>query len=239
MKGSTNGRDPDFVVVGAQRAGTTSLMALLRQHPDVGQLPDRELHFFDFHFSYGPSWYRSHFTGPGVLGESSPYYLFHPDCADRVATTCPHSRVVCVLRDPIERAYSQWQWNRARGREHLQFVDALSEERSRLDRSDGWGRGSAYQDHSYISRGDYRLQLERWKSHIAGDRLVVLDGHQLFAGSREERGRLFSFLDIDPSPLLGRPHLNRSGTSLAKELRDVVEPYFWYDVLEFRDLTHT
>ena len=118
---------PTFIIIGAQRAGTTTLFFYLRSHPDIeGPKPadssvswPKELHFFDEHFAKGVDWYRAFFPlersrararAEGhdlITGEATPYYLFHPLVPERVATTVPDVRLIVLLRDPIERAYSR------------------------------------------------------------------------------------------------------------------------------------
>ena len=137
---------PDYLIVGAQRAGTTTLQKHLFLHPDV-MPPGRVkgVHFFDTNFGRSPLWYRSHFpttrararaehgTGhPVVTGEASPYYLFHPQCASRIADIIPEARIVMLLRDPVARAYSHYLHEERRGFEDLPLEEALAAEPSRL-----------------------------------------------------------------------------------------------------------
>ena len=109
---------PDFLILGAQRCGTTSLYNYLAQHPSVGPLVlEKGAHYFSTNYDKSLAWYRSHFPmkwraaaerrhgRPFVTGEGSPYYLFHPLAAQRVAKTLPHVKLLVMLRDPVERAY--------------------------------------------------------------------------------------------------------------------------------------
>ena len=144
---------PSFLVIGAQRAGTTTLFDQLLLHPDLhgpvggrGEVTwaDKEIHFFDERFLLGPTWYRSFFPltlqrrrarargGDVVAGEATPYYIFHPLVPERVAVTIPDIRLIAVLRDPVERAYSHYQMMRRSKREELSFEDALEAEADRL-----------------------------------------------------------------------------------------------------------
>ncbi|MDQ4004850.1 MAG: sulfotransferase domain-containing protein, partial [Actinomycetota bacterium] len=111
---------PDFVVIGAKRAGTTSLYAYLAEHPDVAPLfPARQrikgVHYFDTNHHRGLRWYRSHMpswirrTGGRLAGEASPYYLAHPLAAERAARTIPDAKLVVLLRNPADRAYSHYR----------------------------------------------------------------------------------------------------------------------------------
>ncbi|HEU4450782.1 MAG TPA: sulfotransferase domain-containing protein [Gaiellaceae bacterium] len=144
---------PSFLVLGAQRAGTTTLFDHLLRHPDVRgphaggdevEWRRKEVHFFDERFWRGLDWYRSFFPlaasrriarlrgGDLVAGEATPYYLFHPLVPERVAKTIPEVGLIALLRDPVERAYSHYQMMRRTGREKLSFAEALAAEEERL-----------------------------------------------------------------------------------------------------------
>jgi hypothetical protein len=143
---------PGFLLIGAQRAGTTTFFDDLLRHPElVGPLGGdavawarKEIHFFDERFGRGTDWYRSFFPlesrrwaarrlGRDMLaGEATPYYLFHPAVPERVAATLPDVRLIALLRDPVARAYSHYEMMRRTGREKLSFEEALAAEEERL-----------------------------------------------------------------------------------------------------------
>ncbi len=137
---------PDYLIIGAQRAGTTSLHRYLIQHPGVRTtLRTKGVHFFDTGYGRGMSWYASRFPTRltawyvarrhGVelrTGEASPYYLFHPHVPGRVAEHLPQVKLIALLRDPVGRAYSHYQHEVARGFETLSFEEAIEAEAARL-----------------------------------------------------------------------------------------------------------
>ena len=136
---------PTFQVVGAQRSGTSSLYEYLVNHPLVGRSSVEEVHFFDSHFLRGLDWYQGHFPtraraalterrhGRAMIGgEATPYYMAHPLAIPRLAQTLPSSRLIVVLRDPVDRAYSHYQHEVALGAETLSFAEALDREDERL-----------------------------------------------------------------------------------------------------------
>jgi len=97
--------------IGAQKSGTTSLHDLLVQHPAIAGANKKEVHFFEWRYQRGVAWYRAQFpyrrlAGKSIAGEASPYYLFHPLCAERIAVCFPHMKLIAVLRDPAARALS-------------------------------------------------------------------------------------------------------------------------------------
>lgn len=113
----TDGRLPDFLVIGAPRSGTTTLHRYLDAHPQVFMAPQKEVHFFDRHHTRGVDWYRRQFAGATpdqTVGEASPTYLADPDARSRMAALVPDAKLVCVLRNPVDRAYSNY-WYLLRG----------------------------------------------------------------------------------------------------------------------------
>jgi hypothetical protein len=215
---------PTFLVIGTQRAGTTALAYYLRRHPDISgpQSVDRtvawgkELHFFDEKFANGPDWYRSFFPleayravlrrfGREIVAcEGTPYYLFHPAVPERVAATLPRSRLLVLLRDPVDRAYSHYQLMRRMGREQLPFADAIAAEEERLagerERllTDPGFRARHHRDHSYVARGLYAEQLERWFDHFPREQLLVLRAEDFRARPADVYTQVLEFVGVRP-----------------------------------------
>ncbi|MGH2726565.1 MAG: sulfotransferase domain-containing protein, partial [Actinomycetota bacterium] len=118
---------PNFLILGAMKAGTTSLAYWLGEHPDVFLAPGKELFFFNVpqRWELGVDWYRSQFAGSEgkiARGEATPGYLGHPQAAERIAATLPDVRLIALLRHPADRAYSQYWHNRATGTETRTFA---------------------------------------------------------------------------------------------------------------------
>jgi hypothetical protein len=206
---------PDFVIIGAQRAGTTYLYESLARHPDIAPALTKEVHFFDVWFGRGLRWYRSFFPlrlarrlhrRPLLAGEASPYYLFHPHAARRAAATQPKLRLIALLRNPVDRAYSHYQHSRRRGAEQLAFDDALAREGERLageqEKLEQDERYISYnhQNYSYQARGIYVDQLARWRSAFPREQLLVVQSEQLYAEPQAEMTRVLAFLGLPPHP---------------------------------------
>ena len=220
---------PDFLIIGAQRAGTTSLFRYLAAHPNV--VPpslNKGIHYFDTqNFGRGPDWYRSHFptdayrawtrrrTGGDVLtGEGSPYYVFHPLGPERIAGVLPEAKLILMLRDPASRAYSQYQHEIARGFETLPFEEALEREEERLageeERmlSDHTYESFGLMHHSYVARGRYAEQIRRWWAWFSADRLLVIDSKRFFADPDAGFQAVLEFLELPPHSLPAYRQLN-------------------------------
>ncbi|MEU0488085.1 sulfotransferase domain-containing protein [Nocardiopsis sp. NPDC006139] len=226
---------PDFLVCGAQRSGTTSLYKSLCQNPAAtGPVLRKGVHYFDTGYHRGASWYRAHFPlrmslrgrPPVRAFESSPYYLFHPLAAERIARDLPWVRVVVILRDPVERAYSAHAHETARGYETEPFARAVDLEESRLAgeeeklAADPAYVSHSHQHHGYIARGRYADQLERMEKHLGRDRMYVADYADLFDGTTRELRLIEDFLGLPPGPdrVPGR-HNARERTGMPAGLR--------------------
>jgi hypothetical protein len=207
--------DPAFLVIGAQRGGTTSLHRYLAQHPMVVPPQVKEVQFFSSPaFLRGPRWYRAHFPlraslerrtgGRGATFEASPYYLFHPMAPERIARALPDARFVVLLRDPVERAYSHYRHSVQRGYETLSFEDAIAAEDDRLAgeadrmRTDPTYDSDPYRAFSYFRRGIYADQIAAWEQHVARERLLVLWSESLYADPAATYARVLAFVGLDP-----------------------------------------
>jgi Sulfotransferase domain len=183
---------PDVVILGAQRAGTTSLFNWLAAHPSVAPSTTKEVHYFDLNYAKGERWYRSHFPLRPVRRmsiEATPYLLFHPLAPGRAAVDLPGStRFVVLLRDPVQRAISHY-WHSCRLQvEHESLEVALCLEHERLAGQEeivlAGGESPAYQNFSYMARGHYAEQLRRWFDVMERGRFLVMASEELFVGGK-------------------------------------------------------
>ncbi|WP_333563673.1 sulfotransferase family protein [Nocardiopsis suaedae] len=236
---------PDFLIAGAQRCGTTTLYKALMQHPQVlGPTLRKGVHFFDTAYGRGTDWYRSRFPmrrsvraaaggAGGVVGESSPYYLFHPLCAERIAADLPEAKVVVMLRDPVERAYSAHSHESARGYETEPFERALDLEDERIAgeeerlAADALARSHHHQHHAYVARGRYIDQLLRLERHVGRERMFVVDAERFFAEPERHFPELEEFLGVRHCPGVVFGHHNaRPRAELPERLRRRLEDAF-------------
>jgi len=187
---------PNFLIIGAMRSGTTSLANYLGSHPEIYVARDKELHFFDYRFDRGLSWYAAKFSQAKrgqAVGEASPTYMYVPECARRIADTLPNVKLLAILRNPVDRAYSHYWLERARTRESMDFESALAAESDRLSGSDRH-RTDHY---SYLDRGRYLKQLEHVTTHVPRERLHVLLFEDLGADPAAAFKSVCRFLDVD------------------------------------------
>ncbi|HSC50186.1 MAG TPA: sulfotransferase domain-containing protein [Gaiellaceae bacterium] len=209
---------PDFLVLGAQKAGTTALYAYLRRHPELTGPSWKEVSFFDRHWVRGVAWYRGNFPNKartrGVLvGEASPSYLFHPLAPERVQEVVPEARLVALVRNPVDRALSHYNHEVALGREPLPFEEALDAEDERLrgevERmlADPGYFSREWWGHTYRARGRYAEQLERWLAAFPQEQLLVVPTDDLAADPGGVYGRVLAFLGVRPHRLDSYPRV--------------------------------
>ncbi|HEY2056253.1 MAG TPA: sulfotransferase domain-containing protein [Solirubrobacterales bacterium] len=210
LRRTTAGRrpDPGFLIIGAQKAGTTSLHAYLGAHPEVSPSTVKEVHYFDLSYGRGRGWYRAHFRplrgAERMAGESSPYYLYHPLVPRRVADDLPEAKLIAVLRNPVDRAFSHHNHERTLGFERLTFEVALEREDERLEGererliANPQITSFAHQHYSYLDRGRYAEQLETWFASVDPRRVLVLSAEDLFDSPAATLARAQEFLELEP-----------------------------------------
>lgn len=191
-------RKVDFVVVGAQKAGTTALFDHLSDDPRLNLSRIKETHFFDDESvdwarpDYGA--YHAHFdlARPGPMGEATPIYVFWPQSLERLAAYNRDARLILMLRDPVKRAFSHWQMEYARGVETLPFAAAIREGRRRLD-----GTAPNHPDRrvfTYVERGYYGRQVEHLLGLFPRDQLLVLRADDLRRDPARALAATYGFL---------------------------------------------
>lgn len=192
-------RLPDFLVLGTQKGGTTTLQQLLIQHPGVCLAPGKEVHYFSKHWDQPTAWYASHYAGAAPqqrCGDITPFYLFHPQAPKRIHSLLPNAQLIVLLRDPVERALSQYFHSVRLGFETLPLEDALAAEEERLST----GQLQHLQEHSYVSRSRYLEQLDRYLELFPGRQLLVLQSETLFADPTATWRQIEAFLDLPQAP---------------------------------------
>ncbi|WP_249424021.1 sulfotransferase [Nocardioides coralli] len=252
---------PDFLVVGAKKGGTTSVANWLVQHPQVMPMFPRvqrhkSPHYFDINYWRGPDWYLSHFptrwaraarrrrTGGAAVGESSPYYLFHPAAPGRIRETAPDARLIAILREPVSRAHSNY-WDRVvAGTEDLPtFEAAIEAEAGRTSGvTDAWLADPAHYDfdhdhHTYLARGHYAEQLRRYFAVFPREQLLVLPLEALKTDAAGAFRRIEDHLGLDHHPVdLSPRNAREANPKILPETRERLADYYAPWNAELRDL---
>ena len=214
-------RLPDFLVLGTQKGGTTTLQQLLIQHPGVYLAPGKEVHYFSKHWEQPTSWYASHYTGAAPqqrCGDITPFYLFHPQAPQRIHGLLPKAQLIVLLRDPVERALSQYFHSVRLGFETLPLEDALAAEKRRLSS----GKLQHLQEHSYVSRSRYLEQLDRYLELFSTQQLLVLQSEAFFTDPATTWRQIEVFLHLPVAPCPAVAPKANTGQGEARTVADAI-----------------
>ena len=188
---------PNFLVVGAQRSGTTFLWGLLRQHPDIYMPEKKELHYFDeapFNNDLLEGYAKqfSGANGASAVGEVTPEYIFFDWVPELIAKTLGHVRLVFVLRNPIERAYSHYWLMILTRREYLSFGQAIKRKPEQLQKE-----FLSWRNHSYVQRGIYFEQIKNYLQYFDRDQMLFVISEQFYKDPQRIMNEICSFLAVD------------------------------------------
>ena len=203
-----------FIIAGVQKGGTTALFDYLRDYPDIALPGFKELHFFD---DDRRDWcrpdyadYHARFADPAgrPCGEATPIYAYWPNSLERIAAYNPAMKLILVLRDPVQRAWSHWRMEYARGIETHPFAWCIRQGRQRLFDADPWGH---HREFSYVERGFYGEQIERLYALVPRVHVLVLTSDRLRAAPGETLGQVRTFLGLGPAatPAAREVHVGR------------------------------
>lgn len=196
---------PQFLGIGVQKGGTTSLYSLLKKHPNIYLPTKKEIHFFTLNFYKGNEWYENHFdacSSKQICGEVTPYYIFHPYALQRIKQLCPEVKLIILLRDPVQRALSHYFHSKRLGLETNNLYDAILLEKERLMGAESLliapsGRHHSHQEHSYISRSRYEIQLECIYKLFSSQKVFLRKSEDLFNKESFFWEEILDFLDVE------------------------------------------
>ncbi len=238
---------PDFIIIGVQKGGTSSLHAYLCQHPDIQASFRKEVHFFDLFYKRGKHWYRSFFplrNTKKVTGEATPFYIFHPLVPKRMKKLLPDIKIIVMLRNPVERAYSHFQMERNKDLEtEADFEKAVQQEFKEIQQNE-----EDYPYHkkaqtkkrmvrSYIARGYYYEQLSKWLEHYPSGNFLILSSEDFFQRPYEILQKVYTFMGVRKifpeslSVMNKGDYLKLSETKTAR-----LQSYFEEDQLKLRNM---
>ncbi|HET9919099.1 MAG TPA: sulfotransferase domain-containing protein [Ktedonobacteraceae bacterium] len=228
---------PDFLIIGGQRCGTTSLYYYLTEQTGIARTLKKEVHFYDDHYAHGLRWYRAQFPTTFqkyyterirkqhfMTGESSPYYLFHPLVPERLAAVTPQAKLIILLRNPIDRAYSQHWLTTLEGDETLPFEEAIEREEERVAGemekliasgkigNDGY-KSYKLRHYSYLTRGIYVDQIQRWMNFFPREQFLILKSEDLYGNPTAIVKQALEFLGLPESAA-------RAGSQEFKQYRE-------------------
>lgn len=235
---------PEIIVIGAQKAGTTSLFYYLSQNPGLVPSVKKEVHYFDGgldpehdDFLRGEGWYKAHFPksnqikNSAIPFEATPSYLFHPDVPQRIHQLIPEVKMIVLLRNPTDRAISQYFHEKRKGREKLPILDAFEMEEERLkpilDNRDY--KNSAFFRYSYKLRGLYFEQLTRYFNYFDRNQFLILNSEFFFSQTKTALEIIFNYIGVgfDPEQYdLGAKHVSKNKETIDQEVYSYLDNYF-------------
>lgn len=239
----------DFMIIGAQKSGTTALAHFLSQHPKISMSRVKENHLFDSE-AYDPAWtindincqYAETFDAESedkIKGEATPIYLYWKEVIPELRKYNPSLKLIVLLRDPVERAISQYQMERARGNERLPFWLALFAESWRL-RNDTNKRAatSSHRIHSYRNRGLYSKQLEVVFNQFSERQVLMLTNAELSERHSQTLKRVFDFLEVSIEPKIAQEKIFSSGNlhKVSTVTRLILRISYWPEFIRLRRL---
>jgi len=191
----------DFILAGAQKSGTTALHYFLNKHPDITMGDQQEIHFFDndalfaSHEDYEQLHKHYPLLAPSTIaGDCTPSYIYHEPAAERIWKYSPRIKLLILLRNPVERAFAHWNMQRFKGREPLDFFDAVREEQTRI----AGAPPVEARRFAYVDRGFYARQLARLFKFFPRQQVKVVKFEEFRENQRETLASIFSFLGRKP-----------------------------------------
>ena len=237
---------PNFLIIGAARSGTTSLFEYLSESPNVMPPSGKEIYFFDKNFYMGINWYKKFFptknklqtisqnvNGKVITGEATPRYIHHPHTPKRVFNLIPNVKLIILLRNPIDRAYSHYQMQSEHGAESLSFEKAIEHEKSFVN--DEFNKMKNDENHysvefykkSYLTRGIYADQLERWFEFFPREQFLIIKSEDFYSNTPSIFKNVLKFLDIPEFEISNfRPYKFRKYSTMNPETRKQLVEFF-------------
>ena len=232
---------PSFLIIGAKKCGTTSLFRYLCQHPNVGAPTWKEISYFNIHFNRGNLWYKSFFpmslSKPKpqhlITGEATASYICDPQAAQRIVATLPEVKLIALLRNPVDRAYSHYHHSKRIGREKLSFEDAIAQEKLRVEQIERESRelglkSSPAYHYTYLASGMYAEQLTNWLKIFDRQQLLILKSEDFFDRPEAVFKQVLDYLKLpDWTPKKYRKHNdNRYCQMIQPSTRKYLTEYF-------------
>ncbi len=231
---------PSFIIIGAQKSGTSTLYHYLQQHPEIAMSFDKESKFFDRYYRLGIRWYRHQFPfkwRKKQVGDNTPFYLFHPLVPKRIAELLPGCKFIVLLRNPVHRAYSHFQMEKRKNRAlKTTFEEAIIGEQDRIEKAKQVLLSAPlevhhiYENTSYLSRGIYVDQINNWFQYFDKSQFHIIQSEHFFKNPKETLFGIYQFLEISeqyPRDMIPQNtyQYQRLTVKTLAELNSFYEPY--------------
>ena len=231
---------PDFIIIGSMKCGTTSLYYDICEHPCTLAAAYDEIGFFDSNFHLGINWYRSMFptqkimnkiredTGYSITGEDTPFYFWKKEVAERISLDIPKTKIIVILRNPVDRAYSNYNLAVRENNEKLTFEETIEEEIRFLENHTF--RDAVDSRRSYLSKGMYKNQIKLWFDVFPRKQIHVLSTEDMQQKPKQELLKIFRFLGIPEYTIKNQQKqkvakYEEMDVETRKKLLDFYKPY--------------
>lgn len=232
-----NAKKVDFLIAGTQKGGTTALDAYLREHPEICMASRKEVHFFDNEEKFNGtrpdySYYHGFFRPTGshrLLGETTPIYMYWYDAPRRIWQYNPAMKIIVVLRNPVERAFSHWNMERHRTKESLSFYEAIQNESERCRAALPY----QHRVYSYVDRGFYVEQLRRIWNYFPKCQTLILRNEELRDDPKSTLGKTHAFLGIGDTAWNQKKniHITPYRAAMTQREWEYLRDIFQYEIL--------
>ncbi len=233
---------PNFIVIGSMKAGTTSLYNYISQHPQFLPCIRKEIDFFSIRYSKGIDWYLAHFPKVSkelnfLTGEASTSYLDYPEVSQRLFNHFPHVKLIALLRNPVERAFSHYHHNKKYhpGKEQRSFEEAIEEEMKFLEQLENPVL-QAYSNtddpfghlrYGYLLRGLYVYFIEQWINIFSKEKVLILKSEDFYDNPEAVMKQVFEFLKVSDHQLTNYPQYNSGSYSpISDKVRQKLSDFF-------------
>lgn len=209
--------NPDFIIIGFHKSGTTSLYDYLIQHPNIESASEKELEFFSYSYDRGIFYYKLQFPTKikkwlierkskkkFLTGEASPAYSYHPYASERIKKHFPNVKLIVLLRNPIDRAYSDYNRDQIRGwKPNVSFEEAISDDDLQYEKMISELKNNIIKPHNvkwkskgYLSIGKYVIYLEKWIKLFGKDKIFFIHTLDLENKLEDTLKSLYEFLGV-------------------------------------------
>lgn len=207
---------PDFLIAGFNRSGTHSLFEYMGQHPNIINASRREIHYFTLSYWRGLNWYKSYFPTSiyrnycekkthqkFLTGEATPHYVFHPLAIKRIRNLIPNVKLIVVLRNPVENAYSHFQHYKRGGIEKESFEEAVKTDKQRFEKINELYNSNLIKEHDlrdvkipYVSYATYVIHIKRLLEIFPREQILFIKNTELNQKPQEVLKKIFEYLQL-------------------------------------------
>lgn len=225
-------KSPDFIIIGSQKCGTTSLYHYLAQHPKIISSIIKEIHFWSRNFEQGLEWYLAQFPPlpqkqKMLTGEASPSYLDHYETPERLFQDFPDLKLIVLLRNPVDRAISHYHHWQREGWAYREFQAAVETEIKQLQNNeqDFWS-----QPNGYVSRGVYIKFIKKWMSIFPKEQFLIIQSEDFYKNPPQLLSQVYQFIGVSNQKLDSYKQYNSGSYSsidpaIIEALKNYYKPY--------------